>query len=222
MQIPIDHIGFDDIKYGNPSREDVHNIKVKSYLDEILPSMLKSVPFRNSSIGTKEELNKLVTYAKYTENSARRNIFDGDLVPYMEGLFVNNGADAEDVHKTVNDLVIDILPVITKLKYEFQRPRPFQLACYYNLAFYPAFSKYVSSPSYPSGHTVLCLVIAEVLSYQYATVFPGCHEVMTKFSGEVMESRLYLGVHYPSDNTFGCEVANAILLNSKFRQKYEF
>ncbi len=213
---------LDEIVWGNPSQEDVHNMQVTNYLDVLLPDLQNIRPFYNSSAGTREELNQLVRYSQQRDNSARRNVFDGDLVPYINNLFIKNGADSSDVMTTTKNLVDDVLPLITKLKYHHQRPRPFQLAHYLGLKFFPSFSKYVSSPSYPSGHTTLCLIIAEVLSTHYANSYPTCFEVMKKFSGEVMDSRLYMGVHYASDNRFACQVAQAVIDNKNFREKYDF
>lgn len=215
-------ISFDDIKYGNPSLEDVNNMTVLTYLDGLLPSLCMRTPFVNSSVATREELNQLQEYSKNTEHSIRRREFDGALIPYIVDLFAKNGADAENVNKTCNELAEDLLPLITKLKYHFQRPRPYQLAYYYKLAFFPSFSKFVSSPSYPSGHTVLCAVIAEVLGTHYSLQYAGLYSVLQNFTGEVMESRLYMGVHYASDNRFALEVAQAVINNKEFRQKYEF
>jgi hypothetical protein len=215
-------IVLDELAWGNPSLEDVQNMEVHNYLDVLLPMLQNDPPFYNTSAATRAELNQLVEYSKTRMQSARRNIFDGDLVPYINELFIKNGIGREDVCATTENLVHDLLPLITKLKYHYQRPRPFQLAYYHGLKFFPCFSKFVSSPSYPSGHTTLCLVISEVLATHYSIAYPTCYEVLKKFSGEVMESRLYMGVHYASDNKFACKVAQMIIDNIAFREKYEF
>lgn len=219
---PPSVIAFDDIIFGNPSKEDVANMMALNYLDALLPQLSEKTPYLNSSLGTREELNQLAEYAKNAERSTRKNDFDGALIPYIVDLFSKNGADPEDVGKTCLSLVDDLMPLITKLKYHFNRPRPHQLACYYKFGLFPGFSKYVSSPSYPSGHTVLCATIAEVLSNHYALKFAHLVGVMQRFTGEVMESRLYMGVHYPSDNRFALEVVQAVINNKQFREKYEF
>lgn len=213
---------LDQLAYGNPSQEDMRNIEVTSYLDDLV-RILKSdkhAPFLNTSPATREELRQLVTYSELQEHSARRNIFDGDLVPYVRELFVRNGCESEPVHRLTLQIVQDVLPVITKLKYHYQRPRPYQLAYYFGMKFYPNFSRYVSSPSYPSGHSVLGAVLTEVLAAEYSGVFTTCYEVMRKLCGEIMESRLYMGVHYPSDNRFALHVAQQLLNHPGFREKY--
>lgn len=215
--------GFlDAIVWGNPSWEDVQNRQVRNYLFSLLPELIDQPPFLNSSSGTLQELHQLKAYTAQQETSARRQVFDTALVPYLDQLMVNNGCDPEEVQGTTGELVRDLLPLITELKYTFQRPRPFQLAYYLGIDLYPGFSKFAGSPSYPSGHTVLCTVIAEVLSTHYATSMPGCPKVLQQFTGEVMESRLYMGVHYASDNRFALKVARSVINHPEFRQKYQF
>lgn len=213
---------LDQLAWGNPSIEDLSNIKLTTYLDDLLPDLKDHAPFLNTSAGTRQELAQLATYSEYREHSARRHVFDGELVPYVNDLFIRNGCDPDHVKTISQNVVADVLPLITKLKFFYQRPRPAQLAYYLKIPFFPHFSKYVSSPSYPSGHSVLAGVLTEVLSGEYSAVFPGCYEVMRKFSGEVMESRLYMGVHYPSDNRFALHVAQQILNHSGFHVKYDF
>lgn len=215
------HLLFDQIGWGNPSLEDQNNIQVTNYLDDLLPTLKQQGPFQNSSQATREELQQLIAYSEYQSESKRRKLFDGELVPYINQLFIRNGCDKAHVEETTSEIVMDVLPIITKLKFFFQRPRPQQLAYYYRLPFFPNFSHFVSSPSYPSGHSVLAAVLTEVLSWHYAAVFPDCFAVMRHFSGEVMESRLYMGVHYPSDNRFALKVAQSILDHPGFKDKYE-
>lgn len=213
---------LDSIVWGNPSREDKHNIDIRNYLSDLLPELCRHKPYKNSSHATRQELNKLLTYSELQAHSERKELFDGDLVPFMNQLFENNGVDPDEVYQTTLAVVIDVQPLITQLKYAYQRPRPFQLAYYHGLKFFPSFSKFVSSPSYPSGHTVLCAVMGEVLATHYASAMPGCYEAMLRITGEVAESRLYMGVHYPSDNQFALQVSQAIIRHPSFRQKYEF
>ena len=213
---------LDQLAWGNPAQEDVRNMETPTFLDDLLPRLKQQDCFANSSDATREELKQLVGYSEYQDHSIRRRIFDQELVPAINALFVKNGCDGERLGKVTHSVVIDVLPLITKLKYHFQRPRPFQLAYYLGVRLYPNFSHFVSSPSYPSGHCVMGAVLTEVLATQYSSVFPDLPEVMRKFCAEVMESRLYMGVHYPSDNRFALQVSQAIVDHKHFRRKYDF
>ena len=63
-------------------------------------------------------------------------------------------------------------------------------------------------------------MIAAVLCDVLGNQFPDSYEAMIEFTKEVRESRLYLGVHYPSDNDIAMKVSEIILSNPEFMQKY--
>ncbi len=220
LKAPDMHLLLDQLGWGNPSHEDSVNLRTTNYLTPVLATLKKRAPFLNSSEATREELQQLLAYGRRREDGARRHIFDSELVPYINDLFCRNGCELEQVTSITKSIVADVLPVITQLKYYFQRPRPAQLAYYLKIPLHPNFSRFVSSPSYPSGHSVLAGVLTEALAHEYSSIFGDCYQIMRKFSGEVMESRLYMGVHYPSDNTFALSVCQAILQHPGFIEKY--
>lgn len=208
---------IDGIRYGNPSLQDYHNMRIENYLDKILPQLQSITPPLNSSRATKEELNILIGYGQLQKED-RKEIFDSSLVPYINDLFIRNQpAEQEHIETTTQQIVDDVLPVITKLKYYFNRPRPSQLALYYNLKLFPTYSYFTSSPSYPSGHCTLSQVIGIVLGNHY----PHTWGVMQTFMKDVAESRLHMGVHFPSDNNAAILTARAITSSPEFRVKYQ-
>lgn len=208
---------LDDIQYGNPSREDYIIMTVESYLDYLVTDIQKLFPPpKNSSPATKEELNLLFEYSRSNKAETHQHIFDRELVNYIQNLFIENGAPREHILNVTQNIVDEVMPVVTKLKYSFQRPRPFQLARYYRLNLYPYYSYFISSPSYPSTHTTLAAVICEVLGNTY----PESYAAMKKLVRDVSESRLYLGVHYPSDNDTALLLSQKIVQNKEFKKKY--
>lgn len=85
------------------------------------------------------------------------------------------------------------------LKYSINRPRPFQK--------YPDLIKPASnggSPSFPSGHTSQTFSTATALTL----AFPKWYVAVPAFgwAGVVSYSRMYLGVHYPTDVAAGAIV----------------
>jgi len=207
---------LNDLVWGNPCKEDVENISHATYLDDLLPSFMNNVqPPLNTSQEAIAELYDLMELQKRRQIS-RKSLFDKMLVPVIVDLYARNGVQPEPVQKLGDDIVQDILPVITKLKYHYNRPRPNQLAYYHGLDLNPDFSNWVSSPSYPSGHATLCMVMGHVLRNAY----PQSFDVMHNFMREVLWSRLEMGVHYESDNVAAKILSEQIVIHDQFKTKY--
>lgn len=90
----------------------------------------------------------------------------------------------------------------TALKYSVNRKRPFET--------YPFIEKKSSggSPSYPSGHTTTAFATATSLSLS----FPKWYVIVPAYlwACSVGYSRMYLGVHYPSDVLSGIIIGSGI------------
>ena len=102
--------------------------------------------------------------------------------------------------------------VTVSLKNSIQRERPFIT--------YPAdINKYTSagSPSFPSGHTSMAFGTATSLSLCY----PKWYVIVPAYiwAGSVGYSRMYLGVHYPSDVVAGALLGTGSALLSHFIYK---
>lgn len=213
---------IDNIVFGNPSREDYAQIKTSNYLDDIFVSLRMTAPPKNSFTGTRQELNVIVDILQKEDPTSERfhkwQTWDRAIVPYLKNLFIERGADAAQIHALIDDIVTDVLPLSTKFKYEFNRPRPGQLAFYYQLKLMPYFSNFAhSSPSYPSGHVLICDVIARVLSVYY----PQAAASLQQGVDELAYSRVALGSHYPTDNEFSFLITDKIIEHPEFRKKYK-
>lgn len=214
-----DDMFIDKIRFGNPSKEDQHNMQVKNFLTLALEEDLKQFPFpKNSSRATKEELLMLLDYQKSDTVETRKKVFDVGMVPEIINICAANGKDPHVIKQICDQVTHDVLPLITKLKYYYNRPRPYQLAYYFHFALFPDFSKFVSSPCYPSGHATLGAVICEVLGSRNQGAYAG----MKELTGMIAESRLYMGVHYMTDNNFALSVAQRVCENKDFRLRHQF
>lgn len=84
----------------------------------------------------------------------------------------------------------DIRVTEFRLKYYFKRPRPYHLE--------PALKPLtrISSPSFPSGHSLWSYTEA----YIFGELISNKRQEFIKVAAEVQGSRELLGIHYPSDN----------------------
>jgi hypothetical protein len=214
-------MNLDEITFGNPNLSQLAYIDTENYLD-ILFQELSTYTFpKNSSEATKEELNQLVDCLRVVENNQeylnRYKTYDSHLKKYFIDGLIKGGENAEEVTNLVNEIMEDIKPLLIKLKYFFQRPRPNQLAQYYKLRLFPFQSISADSPSFPSGHAYQGRILTEVIGNRY----PKTYSAMEKIFKDICYSRIYLGLHYQSDIDVAIFCANSVLANKDFKAKFK-
>jgi acid phosphatase (class A) len=210
---------LNQVTYGNPTKEQKVYLEEDSLVDDLFLKFKEDYFPLNDSELVKDELNDIVDYVNSIsdeENKAfltRYKAYDRSLTQVITTTFKQKGIDVESL---CEDIIDDIRNLISKLKYYYQRPRPNQLAQYYKLKLFPFNSFTSSTPSYPSGHTLQAYVILNVIADKYPNEYQFCREMID----DVAYSRLYLGLHFPTDNDFAKEVAKEILKHPKFTKKY--
>ena len=105
-----------------------------------------------------------------------------------------------------------------KLKLYYNRPRPYQLAPHHgiDIKYNDAIQKgTASTPSYPSGHTLSAYFAAFICSNMY----PAFKNQFLQAAKMVADSRIYEGVHFPSDNDFSIYLAEKVLAPAFFTGK---
>lgn len=127
------------------------------------------------------------------------------VVLFVAGLFTGHKRAAA----TLVASVLGILPLVVLLKPLYARPRPGMVS---HLAV-------VDSASFPSGHALAATVFFGTLSLLIAGRFSG-HATRAAIVGAAVAlaslvafSRMYLGVHYPTDVFGGALVGGAWLLS---------
>ncbi|TWR29479.1 phosphatase PAP2 family protein [Mucilaginibacter pallidiroseus] len=102
--------------------------------------------------------------------------------------------------------------VMLLLKHIVKRPRPFVQ----NVRIIPVYR--AGSTSFPSGHASTTFATATALSKAYPKWYVIAPSML--WAGSVAYSRMYLGVHYPSDVTAGTAlgVGSAFLLDPLIRR----
>ena len=212
-------MNLNQVTYGNPTKELKQFLEEDSLVDDLFLKLKEDFFPPNDSELVKDELNEIVDYINSIsdeENKAfltRYKAYDRSLIQVITTTFKQRGIDVENL---CEDIIKDIRNLIYKLKYFYQRPRPYQLAQYYKLKLFPYNSFSANTPSYPSGHTLEACVILNVISDKFPNEYQFCREMID----DVAYSRLYLGLHYQTDNDFAKEVAKEILKHPKFTQKY--
>lgn len=208
-------INLDKIVFGNPSGRDKHIMETGTYLDSIMDDVLIFAPPKNSSPATVAELEMIKR--KLSSRSKDSDIlFDNELLSYIKNVFIKGGADKGFVDTVCNAIAEDVVPLVTRMKYYFNRPRPYQLAYYHGVELFPEFSYFTNTPSYPSGHTCLTFVTLGVLG----NLYPEQYKKVSSLVEQVSESRVAIGAHYPSDNNTAIILGQKILSNPEFKSNY--
>jgi hypothetical protein len=164
-------------------------------------------------------LNQLVDYIeelKKDEQALKRyRAYDMSLTRVFAQVIMeqNLGEKGADI---VDKLLDETLPLLIKLKFYFQRPRPYQLAEHYKLKLFPFDSKSADSPSYPSGHALQSKLICHVLGNH----FPEKFDYFERLAKDIEYSRLYMGIHYQSDVDYSLYIAEVIIRDKDFKAKY--
>jgi membrane-associated phospholipid phosphatase len=133
-------------------------------------------------------------YFRFISNSDSYAVFGTPIVLAGAGLIRNDDKMVRNAFVVAAASIVNA-GITYALKYTINRPRPFET--------YPDILKKAEagSPSFPSGHTSSAFATATSLSLSY----PKWYIIVPSFAyaGTVAYSRMYLGVHYPSDVAAG-------------------
>ena len=130
--------------------------------------------------------------------------------------FIDTTDDIHDHFKELDGIEYDeekwkklsneVLPIIFKLKYKFNRPRPLAVAERLGIGLDTIYLKSAQTPSYPSGHSLQGRLISLCLADEYPEM---ASEILQR-GLEIGKGRLMAKVHYPSDHEFAVLVADEI------------
>lgn len=211
---------IDQITYGTPTMEQFHKINKQTYLDALYPELIKYGYPKNSSEATREELNQLVKYTNDLEHDSdwkkRYLVYDRALLKYFKEGLTEDVAILNKINELVDSVIADSEPLLLKLKYHFNRPRPRQLASALKLKLFPFTSFSDNSPSFPSGHAFQSRLLLEVIGNAY----PKSYNSLKKLHEDICYSRLYMGLHYQSDTDVAIFCAEKVIEDREFKIKY--
>ena len=207
---------LNEIIYGNPNINQLLYLNSDNYLDSLLPELKSLPPYQNSSQDVLTEIDLVNTHVQLLRSSLdeipKALNYDANFEKYIEeklGEYPSVSQDIVELHK-------EVVPLIMKLKFHYNRIRPSQLACLRKVELTP-FKTYSSdSPSYPSAHAFQSKIYAEVLGNKY----PKYYRALQTLAADIAKSRTYLGVNYASDISFGIYCAEVVLKHPDFRKKH--
>ena len=182
----------------NPKHQERMDMKLTVFHENL------ALPYRpkpdNDSPDTMRELKYLSTLETNVDEVKRGDDIRENFLPLIDA---NNIPLSKEY---VNKVIKESGKFIMKLKYHYNRPRPYQVAEVYGMNLNGTELDSMKTPSYPSGHAVQAYLIGELFSsvdprgsYQY-------HELVER----VAHSRIIAKGHYPSDKSYGKKVAKVL------------
>lgn len=136
-----------------------------------------------------------LAFARMAEDNIALLFFD---------FFRSKGAavSLHEIHSVLNA----IHPICYYLKNLVQRPRPSQLAWYYRSNLYQSIHTDANSAAYPSGHALDSYVVSKY----FGRNMPELQGELQVFAERVADSRVYTGIHYPSDSEVSQRICDTI------------
>jgi hypothetical protein len=179
--------------------EKIEYVKTKGlFKDFNMSKYFTKNPPKNSSIQTYQELLYLKDLPEDDDFVEKHD----DIEKIMEEVCKENNVTFP------KDLVKELLKSCSmlELKYHYNRPRPFQLAKYYNIKLGEHVMESMKTPSYPSGHSAQGFLIGKVLQ----TKLPINTDAFLEAGKRISYSRNLGRAHYPSDSRLGEDIGSAM------------
>lgn len=205
------------IQFGNPVIEHVELINsdcaVKSwFIDNNVAQLIIDEAPLNSSDVTHQDLKELETKLKSTtpeEIAFARHV---DKVENFANMFLDIIKE-ENPNISMGDFFrVDSQTesILFYLKDKINRPRPYQLAKALQYDVNPIIKTDACSAAYPSGHALS----AYFMSQYFAIKYPNLREKLLELGEKIADSRVNVGIHFPSDSKISKEIAEAIIQNN--------
>jgi hypothetical protein len=172
-------------------------------------------PPENDSDNTKKELKYLSQLTENLTNEQLKfiHIVDEDPLNVFIPLLNKFGIPKSSTMKDIISVWSLCIPVIMNLKWNYNRPRPYQIAKYLGYKVNVIETKSHKTPSYPSGHTAL----GAIGSYYLADKYPELSSDFFAAGSKVGLARELQGVHYPSDSEASMVIAGALWQDIKYQ-----
>ena len=164
-------------------------------------------PTSNDSEETYAEVLEIADYVELSSPTDKQLSKEYDTSTFSNAFIdycINNNLpinESKIVKMTKEMSIID-----RQIKYQFNRPRPSQIAEARGIKFPQVDSNTADTPSYPSGHALA----SRVFSLYLSNIFPAHKQEFLNIEEQIGLSRMRLGVHFPSDIETGASVGNQL------------
>ena len=198
-----DLLSVNELTYNNGPTEK-HQSRIDYPITLFNEFEIPNKPFpENSSKETLEELH----YLERQEESKELAKEHDDVAKVFGNLFKE--LQLEFNKKEAKELLRQSAKYIVELKYKYNRPRPYQIAEFYNMDVSQFNLESMKTPSYPSGHATQ----GYLMGMFYSDRHPEYKEEFMELAEKIAESRIIAKAHYPSDKQFGIELAEKLFDN---------
>lgn len=211
-----------ELYYGNLSKDflpylEATNIFTK-YFDEFssepFPNFYETLRENEIIIGAQKKAEENPDWDKIKNFSF---MWDEDLIKSTKLTLDRCGIPYDDNYiNFLADTSEELGALIIKLKNHYQRARPYQYALYGNQTLHPYHTYSGNNPSYPSGHACQSYFIFSIVSSHYEDK----RKMLMNVASKVADSRVIMGVHFPSDNHFGVTIAQKLLAKEDIIETY--
>jgi hypothetical protein len=213
---------MNDLYYGNLNKSFLPYLDIKNeftqYFDEF-----SMIPFPNFYESLQEN-EFIMSVQEKAEQSAEWDkvknfcfLWDAELIESLKTSLSKLGIPHDDSYiDYLTTITEDLGALIMQLKNHYQRARPYQYAFYGNQKLHPYDTFSGITPSYPSGHATQTYFLCKVI----ATHYEEKAKELDALAKRVADSRVIMGVHFPSDNEFGINIAQSLLEKQDIIAKY--
>ncbi len=208
---------IDLIQFGNPVLEHLELInqecEVKSWFisNGMAQKIINEAPLNSSEI-TKQDLEELEARLKSTTSEEITFAKYVDKTENFANLFIDIIKE-EDSNISIDDFFrIDSQtePILYYLKDKINRPRPYQLAKALQYDINPIIKTNACSAAYPSGHALSGYFV----SRYFANKYPNLKDRLLELGEKIANSRINVGIHFPSDSMISKQIADTIIKNN--------
>lgn len=204
---------LDMIKYGDLLITDKQKISCNDriiqyfFITGLMQQFFNLKPPANSSQETYHELKYL---EKITNSTTKEDLeFAAKADTQEERMYVlfSESIGLPITESFFKDIFSQIEPILFLLKNHFNRPRPFQLGPILGIQVAQKVPYDAFHPAYPSGHALDAYIVEYVLT----KIAPSKAKEIKHFTTKMAESRINIGIHYPSDNVISKKLADTII-----------